>query len=139
MSGVGVPFPASPSSSTPRLPLTYLDMSDCVRLDDLSLRLVVESCPQLQFLFLRRCSLITGTGGIVFFYRVSHIIVHIFSFYRVSYSIEHIFVLYMMSHIIVYSLIFYRVSHIIVHILVFYRVSHIIVHILVLKIWICGS
>ncbi len=58
VSGVGV---------TPHLPLQFLDMSDCARLDDTSLRLVVESCPQLQFLYLRRCTQISGTR-IIFLY-----------------------------------------------------------------------
>jgi hypothetical protein len=58
VSGVGVT--ASPTS--PHLPLQLLDMSDCARLDDTSLRLVVESCPQLQFLYLRRCTQISGIG-----------------------------------------------------------------------------
>ena len=56
VSGVGV----TTSHLSPHLPLQFLDMSDCSRLDDTSLRLVVESCPQLQFLYLRRCTQISG-------------------------------------------------------------------------------
>ena len=63
VSGVGVA--AAPGSPTPRLPLHYLDMSDCPRLDDTALRLVVDSCPQIQFLFLRRCTQITGRCNVV--------------------------------------------------------------------------
>ena len=44
------------------LGLTYLDLSDCPHVDDTSLRLVVESCPQLQYLYLRRCSQITDAA-----------------------------------------------------------------------------
>ena len=44
------------------LGLTYLDLSDCHHVDDTSLRLVVESCPQLQYLYLRRCSQITDAA-----------------------------------------------------------------------------
>ena len=40
----------------------YLDLSDCPHVDDTSLRLVVESCPQLQFLYLRRCASLSDAG-----------------------------------------------------------------------------
>ena len=44
------------------LGIQYLDLSDCQHVDDTSLRLVVESCPQLQYLYLRRCSQITDAA-----------------------------------------------------------------------------
>ena len=42
------------------LQLQYLDISDCPAVDDTSVRLAVENCTQLQYLFLRRCANITG-------------------------------------------------------------------------------
>ena len=59
------------------LVLTCLDMTDCVRLDDLSLRLIVQSSPQLEFLYLRRCSNITGNNIIDHhFYHMRNIFRH---------------------------------------------------------------
>jgi len=46
---------ASGTSENKHLGIQYLDLSDCPHVDDTSLRLVVESCPQLQYLYLRRC------------------------------------------------------------------------------------
>ena len=40
--------------------LQYLDLTDCASLEDSGLKMVVESCPQLLYLFLRRCTSITG-------------------------------------------------------------------------------
>jgi F-box/leucine-rich repeat protein 7 len=37
-----------------------LDLTDCASLEDSGLKMVVENCPQLIYLFLRRCSGITG-------------------------------------------------------------------------------
>ncbi len=57
---------ASPSpSSGPQfrrlLPnLQFLDLTDCVSLEDSGVKMVVETCPQLLYLFMRRCSNITG-------------------------------------------------------------------------------
>jgi len=48
--------------STRHLAIQYLDLSDCPHVDDTSLRLVVESCPQLQFLYLRRCASLSDAG-----------------------------------------------------------------------------
>jgi len=48
--------------STRHLTIQYLDLSDCPHVDDTSLRLVVESCPQLQFLYLRRCASLSDAG-----------------------------------------------------------------------------
>ncbi|KAK7092678.1 F-box/LRR-repeat protein 7-like isoform X2 [Littorina saxatilis] len=42
--------------------LRYLDMTDCVNLQDAGLSLIAAHCMQLQFLFLRRCSQITDKG-----------------------------------------------------------------------------
>ncbi len=41
--------------------LQYLDLTDCASLEDAGLKMVVETCPQLLYLFLRRCTAITGT------------------------------------------------------------------------------
>lgn len=48
--------PESPS----RLQLQYLDLTDCIALQDNGLRIVVRNCPQLAYLYLRRCIQITG-------------------------------------------------------------------------------
>ena len=42
------------------LSLTFLDMSECVSLDDTGLARVVTSCPNLTHLYLRKCTNITG-------------------------------------------------------------------------------
>ncbi|KAF4531428.1 hypothetical protein B566_EDAN004196 [Ephemera danica] len=44
---------------TRQLSLQYLDLTDCVGLGDLGLQTVVQTCPQLCFLYLRRCVLLT--------------------------------------------------------------------------------
>lgn len=40
--------------------LQYLDLTDCLSLEDAGLKMVVETCPQLLYLFLRRCTSVTG-------------------------------------------------------------------------------
>ena len=40
--------------------LQYLDLTDCASLEDTGLKMVVETCPQLLYLFLRRCTAISG-------------------------------------------------------------------------------
>ena len=40
--------------------LQYLDLTDCISLEDTGLKMVVETCPQLLYLFLRRCTSISG-------------------------------------------------------------------------------
>jgi hypothetical protein len=42
------------------LNLQYLDLTDCTSLEDSGLKMIVECCPQLLYLFMRRCSSITG-------------------------------------------------------------------------------
>lgn len=49
-------------SSLQLLYLHYLDMTDCVGLQDAGLALITTHCMQLQFLFLRRCYQITDVG-----------------------------------------------------------------------------
>ena len=53
-----------PNSAGPfcrrQLGLTCLDLTDCVSVEDSGLKMIVETCPQLQYLFLRRCVNITG-------------------------------------------------------------------------------
>ena len=53
---------ASGTSENKHLGIQYLDLSDCPHVDDTSLRLVVESCPQLQYLYLRRCHQISDNA-----------------------------------------------------------------------------
>jgi hypothetical protein len=43
-----------------RLLLQYLDLTDCHAVEDGGLRVIVRNCPQLAFLYLRRCVQITG-------------------------------------------------------------------------------
>ena len=43
-----------------QLRLQFLDLTDCASLEDAGLKRVVESCPQLLYLFLRRCVNVTG-------------------------------------------------------------------------------
>ena len=42
------------------LALTHLDLTDCTRLDDQSLRLILEAAHSIEFLYVRRCSNLTG-------------------------------------------------------------------------------
>ena len=46
-----------------RLLLQYLDLTDCEAVEDQGLRVIVRNCPQLMYLYLRRCIHITGEGG----------------------------------------------------------------------------
>lgn len=45
-----------------RLQLQYLDLTDCIQLQDSGLEVIVHNCPQLAYLYLRRCIQITGTS-----------------------------------------------------------------------------
>lgn len=51
-----IPGPEPPR----RLQLQYLDLTDCPSLQDSGLRVIVRNCPQLAYLYLRRCMQITG-------------------------------------------------------------------------------
>ena len=51
---------SSLSFSKRQLGIQYLDLTDCVSLEDSGLKMIVETCPQLMYLFLRRCVNITG-------------------------------------------------------------------------------
>lgn len=51
-----IPGPDPP----PRLLLQYLDLTDCSALEDGGLKIIVCNCPQLVYLYLRRCVKITG-------------------------------------------------------------------------------
>ena len=42
------------------LSLSYLDLSECVSLDDTGLQMIGTSCPNLTHLYLRKCINITG-------------------------------------------------------------------------------
>ena len=44
------------------LALTYLDLTDCSRLEDTSLRTILQASTQVLFLYLRRCVNITGNS-----------------------------------------------------------------------------
>lgn len=43
-----------------RLLLQYLDLTDCTAITDNGLKIIVKNCPQLIFVYLRRCIQITG-------------------------------------------------------------------------------
>lgn len=47
-----------------RLQLQYLDLTDCGAIDDEGLQTIVRNCPQLLYLYLRRCLHITGRFAI---------------------------------------------------------------------------
>ena len=47
------------------LGLTHLDLTDCPRLDDLSLRLILQASAGMEYLYLRRCANITGQHQIL--------------------------------------------------------------------------
>jgi len=48
--------------SSGQVHLSHVDMSDCERLDDSALELIVSRCQRLVCLYVRRCSLITDVG-----------------------------------------------------------------------------
>jgi len=47
-----------------QLCLRYVDMSDCCRLDDAGLQLVVTYCPAIVQLYVRRCPLVSDLGSL---------------------------------------------------------------------------
>ena len=55
---------SSEISSNPRpqlyLQLQYLDLTDCINLNDSGIEMIVRSCSQLTCLYLRRCIHVTG-------------------------------------------------------------------------------
>lgn len=57
VSTVGVYSRPEPSL---RLCLQYLDLTDCQLVDDANLCVIVSNCPQLAYLYLRRCTKVTG-------------------------------------------------------------------------------
>ena len=67
VTAISVPSPPArltrhhPGLSHHSLVLQYLDMSDCPSVDDTSVKMAVENCPQLVYLFLRRCYNVSGT------------------------------------------------------------------------------
>lgn len=46
-----------------RLCLQYLDLTDCQLVDDANLCVIVSNCPQLAYLYLRRCTKVTGNDN----------------------------------------------------------------------------
>ena len=77
--GVHQPPPPTPSAHPRRgaispmpqmlfkrqLNLQFLDLTDCLSLEDTGLKMIVEACPQLLYLFLRRCTNVTGKSQTV--------------------------------------------------------------------------
>lgn len=49
-----------PSSASRMIFLQYLDLSDCPRIVDAGLRMIVKNSPHLRNIFLRRCLNLTG-------------------------------------------------------------------------------
>lgn len=43
-----------------QLNIQYLDLTDCLGLSDEGLHTVVQTCPALNFLYLRRCVMVSG-------------------------------------------------------------------------------
>ena len=43
------------------LALTHLDLTDCTRLDDQSLRSILQASSNMEFLYVRRCNNLTGS------------------------------------------------------------------------------
>ncbi len=43
--------------------LQFLDLTDCISLEDAGVKMVVETSPHLLYLFMRRCNGITGEEG----------------------------------------------------------------------------
>ena len=52
------------------LNLQFLDLTDCTSLEDSGLKMIVECCPQLLYLFMRRCSTITGKNECIFEFKM---------------------------------------------------------------------
>ena len=50
------------------LSLSYLDLSECVSLDDTGLQMIGTSCPNLTHLYLRKCINISGKSTFIFVY-----------------------------------------------------------------------
>lgn len=48
------------NSAARRLLLQYLDLTDCAAITNDGLKTIVKNCPQLVYLYLRRCDQITG-------------------------------------------------------------------------------
>ncbi len=57
-----LPASSSSSLSTRRVleNLQFLDLTDCLSLEDSGVKMIVETCPQLNYLYMRRCANITG-------------------------------------------------------------------------------
>lgn len=46
--------------TTRRPPIEYIDLTDCSAVTDAGLCALLHTCPSLQYLYLRRCTLVTG-------------------------------------------------------------------------------
>ncbi len=60
ISGLELKPRAQQSFATKLIYLQYLDLADCLRVDDSSLAAIARSAPNLLQLYLRRCSNVTG-------------------------------------------------------------------------------
>ena len=74
--------------------LQYLDLTDCTSLGDAGLKMVVETCPQLFYLFLRRCTNISGTGTLLDFlktfpFEISSEVLKMMMGFRTLHNIHH--------------------------------------------------
>ena len=71
------------SNSRPQLylQLQYLDLTDCVSLEDTGIQMIVRSCAQLTCLYLRRCVHITGK--IITFVHNTLTIINLFVFFSI--------------------------------------------------------
>ena len=70
--------PPAPSRS---LYLRYLDLTDCTRLMDAGLHIIVKNSPHLQQLFLRRCVNITGKNVTCLVFDTIKVIIRGFNIY----------------------------------------------------------
>ena len=76
------------SNSRPQLylQLQYLDLTDCVSLEDTGIQMIVRSCAQLTCLYLRRCVHITGK--IITFVHNTLTIINLFVFFSICKIID---------------------------------------------------
>lgn len=73
-----------------RLLLQYLDVTDCYSIDDDGLKIIVQNCPQLVYLYLRRCTQITGQlrTHILAFLKIAFILITCILFTFLDYGLK---------------------------------------------------
>lgn len=54
-----------PRLGTRRPPVEYIDLTDCGNVTDAGLCALLHTCPSLQYLYLRRCTLVTGNMALI--------------------------------------------------------------------------